>query len=105
MTFRTCFSVRSHAEATQRSTISPLRQRLTFPVFFQAEDCIRAVAVTGVQTCALPICASRTPPRDRRRRRWRVPSERFRRTRGAERKNVGGGKSAEFWGRRMIKKK
>src|SRR3990172_2559378 len=24
-------------------------------VFFQAEDCIRDVAVTGVQTCALPI--------------------------------------------------
>src|SRR2546429_4533055 len=26
--------------------------------FFQAEDGIRDVAVTGVQTCALPICAS-----------------------------------------------
>src|SRR5256884_3430353 len=25
--------------------------------FFQAEDGIRDVAVTGVQTCALPICA------------------------------------------------
>src|SRR5207244_7265196 len=24
--------------------------------FFQAEDCIRADLVTGVQTCALPIC-------------------------------------------------
>ena len=24
--------------------------------FFQAEDGIRDVAVTGVQTCALPIC-------------------------------------------------
>src|SRR2546429_6144721 len=24
--------------------------------FFQAEDGIRVVAVTGVQTCALPIC-------------------------------------------------
>src|SRR5689334_24603274 len=24
---------------------------------FQAEDCIRAGTVTGVQTCALPICA------------------------------------------------
>src|SRR2546429_4678240 len=29
--------------------------------FFQAEDGIRDVAVTGVQTCALPI--SRAPPR------------------------------------------
>src|SRR6516165_2200475 len=28
--------------------------------FFQAEDCIRDLTVTGVQTCALPIsCASR----------------------------------------------
>ena len=26
--------------------------------FFQAEDGIRDVAVTGVQTCALPICGS-----------------------------------------------
>src|SRR5687768_4412313 len=26
------------------------------PFFFQAEDGIRGVAVTGVQTCALPIC-------------------------------------------------
>src|SRR5204863_5255059 len=35
--------------------------------FFQAEDGIRDLYVTGVQTCALPICiiptsASRTPP-------------------------------------------
>src|SRR2546429_7076041 len=28
--------------------------------FFQAEDGIRDVAVTGVQTCALPICTVRT---------------------------------------------
>src|ERR1041385_9442188 len=27
--------------------------------FFQAEDGIRVVAVTGFQTCALPICPSR----------------------------------------------
>src|SRR5256884_6084681 len=27
--------------------------------FFQAEDGIRDVAVTGVQTCALPICSAR----------------------------------------------
>src|SRR2546422_7602903 len=27
--------------------------------FFQAEDGIRDVAVTGVQTCALPICVRR----------------------------------------------
>src|SRR5256884_842588 len=29
--------------------------------FFQAEDGIRDVAVTGVQTCALPICAGGAP--------------------------------------------
>src|SRR2546422_3646736 len=29
-----------------------------FFFFFQAEDGIRDVAVTGVQTCALPICAT-----------------------------------------------
>src|SRR5216684_5616749 len=31
---------------------------LFFFFFFQAEDGIRDVAVTGVQTCALPICPS-----------------------------------------------
>src|SRR5256884_3710245 len=36
---------------TIRSLASILRV-----VFFQAEDGIRDVAVTGVQTCALPIC-------------------------------------------------
>src|SRR5216684_6666369 len=29
---------------------------MSFFFFFQAEDGIRDVAVTGVQTCALPIC-------------------------------------------------
>src|SRR2546429_1574886 len=31
--------------------------------FFQAKDGIRDVAVTGVQTCALPICSKRPTPR------------------------------------------
>src|SRR5256886_10947829 len=35
--------------------------------FFQAEDGIRDLTVTGVQTCALPIYSG--PPRPRRRRR------------------------------------
>src|SRR5205809_5165549 len=35
-----------------------------FFFFFQAEDGIRDVAVTGVQTCALPI-SYRTPPPER----------------------------------------
>src|SRR5437762_4892139 len=29
--------------------------------FFQAEDGIRDTSVTGVQTCALPICGSKAP--------------------------------------------
>src|SRR5216683_2797854 len=40
--------------------------------FFQAEDGIRDLIVTGVQTCALPICAARgglLPPPARRQRR------------------------------------
>src|SRR2546429_1156261 len=32
--------------------------------FFQAEDGIRDVAVTGVQTCALPISSAERPPLD-----------------------------------------
>src|SRR5256885_3309116 len=32
-----------------------------FIFFFQAEDGIRDYKVTGVQTCALPICAPRRP--------------------------------------------
>src|SRR5205085_3915094 len=32
-----------------------------FFFFFQAEDGIRDLTVTGVQTCALPICCRRTP--------------------------------------------
>src|SRR5205809_4720641 len=46
--------------------------------FFQAEDGIRDVAVTRVQTCALPICRTRQPgpvrrvrPRPAHRRRTR----------------------------------
>src|SRR5947209_10396012 len=29
----------------------------SFPFFFQAKDGIRGIGVTGVQTCALPICS------------------------------------------------
>src|SRR2546429_1250576 len=36
-----------------------------FFFFFQAEDGIRDVAVTGVQTCALPISQPRRAPADR----------------------------------------
>src|SRR2546429_4112297 len=44
--------------------------------FFQAEDGIRDVAVTGVQTCALPICPRTRPswpPRSRPRGSRRRP--------------------------------
>src|SRR5207249_5648127 len=39
---------------------SPLR-RVIWRFFFQAEDGIRDRNVTGVQTCALPICVSGLP--------------------------------------------
>src|SRR3712207_9581605 len=38
--------------------------------FFQAEDGIRDIGVTGVQTCALPICGG-ARSRPKRRGRWR----------------------------------
>src|SRR6266496_5826426 len=46
--------------------------------FFQAEDGIRDLYVTGVQTCALPICRPHADPREPRtavrwRRGWRPP--------------------------------
>src|SRR6266403_240447 len=36
---------------------------MCFFFFFQAEDGIRDLYVTGVQTCALPICRVRARPR------------------------------------------
>src|SRR3712207_7924147 len=35
--------------------------RTSILMFFQAEDGIRYIGVTGVQTCALPISAARAP--------------------------------------------
>src|SRR2546421_646 len=51
--------------------------------FFQAEDGIRDLIVTGVQTCALPICgvAPRRARRSRRAARSRVRALRARRAR------------------------
>src|SRR5687768_17640826 len=54
-----------------------------FFFFFQAEDGIRDVAVTGVQTCALPIwaavrvkwCGKSAPLRRRRRRHGKPHAE------------------------------
>src|SRR6266498_5163530 len=42
----------------------PICHTLSF-FFFQAEDGIRGAAVTGVQTCALPISADLAVPSDR----------------------------------------
>src|SRR3989449_11698777 len=52
-----------------------------FLFFFQAEDGIRDVAVTGVQTCALPICEPAGEPRVRARdgRVLRAAADRVRR--------------------------
>src|SRR2546429_4673310 len=47
------------AGQSDRCRLPGLRDNLFF--FFQAEDGIRDVAVTGVQTCALPILAPVAP--------------------------------------------
>src|SRR3712207_8691884 len=103
-----------------------------FLCFFQAEDGIRDIGVTGVQTCALPICSDRArfaPPlrrllvRVRRSQRGHDPRggslqhgealrfqghEVLRRIRSgalvrSEERRVG--KSVDLGGRRIIKKK
>src|SRR5260221_7402862 len=45
-------------------TVSQFRIFFFFFFFFQAEDGIRDHCVTGVQTCALPICLGRMVGRD-----------------------------------------
>src|SRR5205809_3156905 len=54
-------SPRTERRDSDRASVlvgSPRRARAaSFRFFFQAEDGIRDVAVTGVQTCALPISA------------------------------------------------
>src|SRR3712207_8125827 len=48
------------ASAMRRRGCEPRTMVMLF--FFQAEDGIRDIGVTGVQTCALPICAVRPVP-------------------------------------------
>src|SRR3989475_6363984 len=60
-----------------------------FFFFFQAEDGIRDLTVTGVQTCALPISAS--GGRDRRGSGTRAPGRARRRGAAAARAALGGG--------------
>src|SRR5256884_9825564 len=85
--------------------------------FFQAEDGIRDVAVTGVQTCALPISSPRWKPKY-----WRGfplfgnpvgvnlteldgTVEAGPEVAQTDRKSVVEGKSVDLGGRRIIKKK
>src|SRR2546430_969355 len=63
MNGRVCFTERTHilececldAELGRRGVTSQLRHSRGGVFFFQAEDGIRDLTVTGVQTCALPI--------------------------------------------------
>src|SRR6202142_4634990 len=70
-------------------------------LFLQAEDGIRDLLVTGVQTCALPICLRDLLEPD--------PGPGRPGSRGAgpqiDRKSVVEGKSVDLGGRRIIKKK
>src|SRR3989475_6897269 len=70
--------------------------------FFQAEDGIRDLTVTGVQTCALPIWC-RNWARPSRPRCWTGAGARTRSWRRSEERRVG--KSVDLGGRRIIKKK
>src|SRR3989304_3689363 len=64
--------IRTHPEAlvTQWSALNNVSEEIRGPCpvtpFFKAEDGIRHVAVTGVQTCALPICTTGRPGNGRR---------------------------------------
>src|SRR5438445_8344790 len=94
-----------------------LSSRVFFFFFFQAEDGIRDIGVTGVQTCALPIliayqrCASwfrgasstaRRPSSRPRAYAASFSSVVVARTRSEERRV---GKGVDLGGRRIIKKK
>src|SRR3712207_9488157 len=95
-----------------------------FFFFFQAEDGIRDIGVTGVQTCALPICAARRDVAVEEEHAAVVGGERRERLavlrrvavarlavgqvqhrRREDRKSVVEGKSVDLGGRRIIKKK
>src|SRR2546430_14905249 len=76
------------------------RRVFVFFFFFQAEDGIRDLTVTGVQTCALPISRDRrSPPGSGR---WRESTTTSHPRRSEERRV---GKSVDLGGRRIIKKK
>src|SRR2546430_3968610 len=62
-----CVMIRSDRKDRRCDYVVVLTERVNFFFFFQAEDGIRDLTVTGVQTCALPICAGTKPP-------WRSPT-------------------------------
>src|SRR2546429_6648059 len=85
------------------STFKPntYEHEISFFFFFQAEDGIRDVAVTGVQTCALPIYRVTLKGEFANwswKRHTAVVLE-------GDRKSVVWGKGVDLGGRRIIKKK
>src|SRR2546430_13039039 len=87
----------SEREAARRMHVERMisRSRVAFVFFFQAEDGIRDLTVTGVQTCALPILCRRNrtrrigiqikkPPRRTRRTlknvKWRIRTKSSKKT-------------------------
>src|SRR5436190_23889271 len=71
--------------------------------FFQAEDGIRDHCVTGVQTCALPICRRTSRARAFFRSSARTGHKARTRSLRSEERRVG--KGVDFGGRGIIKKK
>src|SRR5258706_9055509 len=57
--FCSCLSVVMKSDVDCLVVLSPPDLFISFFFFFQAEDGIRDWSVTGVQTCALPICHRR----------------------------------------------
>src|SRR2546423_10332979 len=83
-----------------------------FFFFFKAEDGIRDKLVTGVQTCALPICRHHDRHCFGLRDRWPRPEQwrswcrrRPRRSSYLDRESGGEGKRVDLGGGRIIKKK
>ena len=61
---RLCAGSASVSELAAPFSVSLSKVQMGYVFFFQAEDGIRYKLVTGVQTCALPICRT-TSPRSR----------------------------------------
>src|SRR5258708_37985151 len=77
---------------------------MTEDFFFQAEDGIRDDLVTGVQTCALPICMPEAEPIVKRYL-AKNPSAQMRMAYAQIGRASCRGKSVDLGGRRIIKKK